>query len=69
MKTYAAKKENMCLFTAARKEQRGKSYIKGQKRAEGGTAFDEAVARILEEFSGEVVIRRDLSLYRIENLI
>lgn len=69
MKTYATRKESMYLFTASRKEQRGKSYIKGKKCNEGGTTFDEAVARILEEFSGEVVGRREISLYRIENLI
>jgi len=68
MKTYVTQKENLCLFTPSRKEQRGKSYIKGKKHNENGKTFDETVARILEEFRGEIVASRPMAMYRVENL-
>ncbi len=69
MRTYATQKESLCLFTSARREQRGKSFVKGSRRAEDGKTFDETVARILEEFSGEIITGRNMNLHRIENLL
>lgn len=69
MRTYVTKKEDMGLSTAYRREQRGKSFIRGAKGDKTGKTFDEAVSRILEEFSGEIIAGRSLNMYRIENLI
>ena len=69
MRTYAAKKENPGLSTSYRREQRGTGFIRGKKSDKTGKTFDETVARILEEFSGEVVTGRVMGMHRIENLI
>lgn len=69
MKTYVTKKESLSLFTSARKQQRGKSYVKRGTHSEGGKTFDETVARILKEFGGEIVNKKDVRLYRVENFI
>ncbi len=69
MRTYVTKKENLGLSTSYRREQRGTGFIRGKKGDKTGKGFDEAVARILEEFSGEIVAGRGVNMYRIENLI
>ena len=69
MRTYAAAKENPGLSTFYRREQRGTGFIRGKKSDKPGKTFDETVARILEEFSGEIVASRSTGMYRIENLI
>ncbi len=69
MKTYVTKKEDLGLFTSYRREQRGKGLIRGKKSDKSGKSFDETVARILEEFSGEIVAGRVMGMHRIENLM
>ncbi|HPS58649.1 MAG TPA: hypothetical protein PK514_11140 [Spirochaetota bacterium] len=69
MRTYATKKEDLGLFTSYKREQRGKGFIRGKKSDKAGQTFDETVARILEEFSGEIVAGRNMGMYRIDNLI
>ena len=69
MRIYVTKKEEMGLFTSYRREQRGKSFIRGAKGDKAGQTFDEVVSRILEEFGGEIVTGHRMNMYRIENLI
>lgn len=69
MRTYVTKKEDPGLYTAYRREQRGKNFIRGKKSDQAGKTFDETVARVLEEFSGEIIAGRNMAMYRIENLI
>jgi hypothetical protein len=52
-----------------RREQRGKSFIRGARGGKSGQTFDEVVSKILEEFKGEIVTDRSPGMRRIENLI
>jgi|GEM_PF-2224787 hypothetical protein len=69
MRTYFIKKEEMGLFMSYRREQRGKSFIRGARGGKSGQTFDEVVSKILEEFKGEIVTDRSPGMRRIENLI
>jgi hypothetical protein len=67
MKSYAEKKESVCLFKTDRKEQGNSRFIRREAGHESGKSTGSAFSMFLKEFRGEAVNSDKMILFSVEN--
>ena len=63
MNYYVTKKENISIFKASKKEQRGSDLIRRWDYNKNGTTSNKILSTLIKEFKGEITCDDKMILY------